>query len=238
MGHKYYNLISFVASQFQVSSFAELLKAFLYSYTLMSSDSSQIEWFISKLARQFSIKDLGHLHHFLGLEVHKLDNGLLISQNHYAQTLLQCVEMIGCKPISTPISSKGQQLSSSTELFIDSTYYSSIVGSLQYLTFTRPDLSFSMPTNYAYQFMQAPTATHFRLMKIILKYVQGTANFNTRLLADSTLNLYAYSNVDWACCPLTRHSISCYYTFLCSNLISLRAKKQATLACSSAEAKH
>lgn len=86
----FFNLDSFAAQQIQVSSFPTLLKGILIlllyvdDMVVIGADHTCIDWFISRLAQQFSIKDLGHLHHFLGLKVHKFDNGLFISQNQYA----------------------------------------------------------------------------------------------------------------------------------------------------------
>jgi len=70
----------------------------------------------------------------------------------------------------------------------------SIVSGLQYLTFTHPDLSYSV--NFVCKFMQNPTMAHYQLVKRILCYVQGTAHFDMRILASSTLDLYVFSDAD------------------------------------------
>ena len=82
--------------------------------------------------------------------------------------------MSSCKPISTPMPSKGQHLPNCNELYPDPTHYKSIVGGLQYLTFTRPDISYSV--NFVCQFMHAPTLAHYKLVKRILRYVCGTCH--------------------------------------------------------------
>ena len=80
------------------------------------------------------------------------------------------------------------------ELYSDPTHYRSIVGGLQYLTFIRPDISYSV--NFVCQFMHAPTLAHYKLVKCILRYVCGTTHLGMRILASSTLDLYAFSNAD------------------------------------------
>ncbi|XP_042950169.1 uncharacterized mitochondrial protein AtMg00810-like [Carya illinoinensis] len=126
---------------------------------VIGDNTQKINDFISQLAQQFSIKDLGQLHYFLGIEVHKLGRDKFLSQHKYALDLLNRVDMVESKPIATPMPSKGRLKSAAKALFPDLTMYHGLVGGLQYLTFTRPDLSYSV--NYACQFMQSPTVAHF-----------------------------------------------------------------------------
>ena len=113
-------------------------------------------------------------------------------------------------------------------------HYWSIIGSLQYLTMTRPTLSFSVNTDC--QFMQNSTMGHYRAVKRILRYVRGTINFGIHILANSTLDLYGFSDADCTGCPNTRRSTTGFCTFLGANCISLSAKKQPTVAWSCTEA--
>ena len=103
-------------------------------------------------------EDLGSLHYFLGVEVHHNSQGLFLSQTKYALDLLQRADMIEAKPIST-LFVVGQHLSTTRKLFSDPTLFRSLAGALQYLTITRPDLSFSV--NFICQYMHAPTEDHF-----------------------------------------------------------------------------
>ena len=90
-------------------------------------DLSRITWLISQLAHEFSIKDLGFLHHFLGIEVHRIPTGLFLSQHRYAPDLLERASMSSCKPISTPMPSKGQHLPNCNELYPNPTHYRSML---------------------------------------------------------------------------------------------------------------
>ncbi|XP_068653915.1 uncharacterized mitochondrial protein AtMg00810-like [Aristolochia californica] len=102
-----------------------------------------IKTLITQLPKEFAMKDLGSLHYFLGVEVQYNSQGLFLSQTKYALDLLQRVDMVEAKLITTPFV-VGQHLSSEGKLFLDPTLFRSLAGALQYLTITRPDLSFSV----------------------------------------------------------------------------------------------
>lgn len=107
---------------------------------LTSSNSKLIDEFIALLHSEFAMKDLGPVHHFLGIEVHRSPNTLHLSQTHYARTILDKAQMLDCKkPMNTPMESKTKGLHDTTP-FNDPIFYRSVVGALQYLTLTRPNL--------------------------------------------------------------------------------------------------
>ncbi|KAJ8755821.1 hypothetical protein K2173_024366 [Erythroxylum novogranatense] len=116
----------------------------------------------------------------------------------------------------------------------DPTHFCGLVGSLQYLTLTRPDLSYSV--NFVSQFMQHPTMSHFKCLRRILRYLKGTIHYGLSFSASLVLSAFSYA--DWAGCPTTRRSTTGYCTFLGSNIISWCAKKQQTVARSSTEAEY
>ncbi|RVW25418.1 Retrovirus-related Pol polyprotein from transposon RE1 [Vitis vinifera] len=109
---------------------------------ITGSTPSLVHTFITRLSNKFSMKDLGDLHYFLGVEVQANEKGLFLSQTKYALDLLQRASMIDAKPISTPFV-VGQHLSAEGTLFSDPTLFRSLAGALQHLTITRLDLSFS-----------------------------------------------------------------------------------------------
>nr|GEW93311.1 ribonuclease H-like domain-containing protein [Tanacetum cinerariifolium] len=117
----------------------------------------------------------------------------------------------------------------------DPTLYRSLAGSLQYLTFTRPDISYVVPQVCLY--MHDLREPYFSALKRILRYVQGTLHYGLQLFSSSTTDLVAYSDADWAGCPTTRRSTSGYFVFPGNNLLSRSSKRQPTISRSSAEAK-
>ena len=86
--------------------------------------------------------------------------------------------------------------------------------------------------------MHAPTNAHYQMVKRILRYVKGTLSLGVRILRESNLDLYAFSDADWAGCPTTQRSTTGFCTFLGSNCISWSAKKQPTISRSSTEAEY
>jgi hypothetical protein len=105
---------------------------------IASSNQKATNKLLHKLGQEFALKDMGDLHYFLGIEVHKVNNRLILTQDKYASDLLQRVGMGNCKPVSTPLSTS-EKLSTFEGIALgqhDTTQYRSIVGSLQYLTLT------------------------------------------------------------------------------------------------------
>ena len=202
---------------------------------LTGSSTALVNSFVQTLSHEFSMKDLGPVHHFLGVEISHTSEGLHLSQSHYALTILERSKMLDCKPMSTPLDVKLRPPEHSTPL-ADPSFYRGIVGALQYLTLTRPDLSYSV--NYVSQFMHAPTVAHLKLVHRILRYIKGTISTSLHLTSRTTLTLFAFSDADRAGCPTTRRSTTGYCTFLDSNIISWCAKKQHTISRSSTEAEY
>jgi histone deacetylase 1/2 len=205
---------------------------------VVSSSDSAVDALLHDLGMDFALKDLGELHYFLGIEVKKETDGIILSQEKYARDIIACVNMTGCKPVDTPLSTSeklslvdGEILSSD-----DSTRYRSIVGALQYITLTRPDISYSV--NKVCQFLHTPTTVHWTTVKRILRYLQGTISLGLRIRKSTSILLSAFSDADWAGCPDDRRSTGGFAVFFGSNLISWSARKQATVSRSSTEAEY
>lgn len=126
--------------------------------------------------------------------------------------------------------------SSSGDLYENATHYRSLCGGLQYLTFTRPDISYAV--QQICLFMHAPRVEHMNALKRVLRYVQGTLNYGLHMSKSSVSSLLSYTDADWGGCPDTCRSTSGYCVFLGDNLISWSAKRQPTLSKSSAEAEY
>ncbi|KAG6423270.1 hypothetical protein SASPL_113661 [Salvia splendens] len=122
---------------------------------------NDLKSFISRLHQEFAITDLGKLGYFFGLEVTYTSSGIFLNQAKYARDILQRASLEESKPVSTPLVA-GCQLSTDGQPFEDPTLYRSLVGLLQYLTITRPDLSFDV--NLVSQHLQHPTIAHFQAL--------------------------------------------------------------------------
>ena len=118
----------------------------------------------------------------------------------------------------------------------DATEYRSLVGGLQYLTITRPDVSYAV--NRVCQYLHAPRTTHLSAVKRILRYVSSTASYGLLLQSAPSCELSAFSDADWAGSPDDRRSTGGYAVFFGPNLIAWNARKQATVSRSSTEAEY
>ena len=114
--------------------------------------------------------------------------------------------------------------------------YRSIVGGLQYLTLTRPDIAFAV--NKVCQYLHCPTSEHYSAVKRILRYISGTIDIGLKIVASKSQGISAFSDADWAGCSDDRKSTGGFAIFLGATLISWQAKKQATVSRSSTEAEH
>ncbi|GJW99954.1 ribonuclease H-like domain-containing protein [Tanacetum coccineum] len=142
--------------------------------------------------------------------------------------------MVGCNFSRTPVDTESK-LGDNGDPVSDPTLYRSLAGSLQYLTFTRPDISYAVQQVCLH--MHDPREPHFSALKRVLRYVRGTLDYGLQLFSSSTTSLVAYSDADWAGCP-TQRSTSGYCVFLGNNLLSWSSKRQPTLSHSSAEAEY
>ena len=198
------------------------LLVYVNDIILTGSNQFSIQTILAKIRVKFAIKDLGRLSYFLGLEVHYGANSIFLSQAKYTYDILDRANLLDAKPIASPLAS-GIQLTSTGDPFPDPTLYRSLVGALQYLTITCPDLLYVV--NSVSQFLPAPTIDHFQAIKRILRYVKGTLSYGLSFTRGSSLLVLGYSNVEWAHCVETRHSTYGYSIFLEGNLVSWSAKK-------------
>ena len=136
--------------------------------------------------------------------------------------------MLHAKPISSPMSNAKPLSAFDGAIFPDLTLFRGTIGSLQYLSITRPDLSFAV--NRVCQFMHRPTTTHWQAVKRILRYLKHTISYGLLLKRSSSTRLGAFSDADWAGCPDDRKSTSGFCVYLGDNLISWSSKKQPTVA--------
>ncbi|XP_019198265.1 PREDICTED: uncharacterized protein LOC109192122 [Ipomoea nil] len=198
----------------------------------MGNDSALLTTLQQRLSTVFKIRDLGTPSFFLGIETISTDGDLFLSQRRYMNDVLTRAGMADCKPLATPASIT-QSAVPATEPFDNPTQYWRLAGALQYLTITRPDLSYAV--NRLYQFMHAPTTEHWGILKRVLRYVKATLSYGLKLMPSPTCDVHAYSDSDWVGCPVDRKSTSGYAVFLGSNLISWVSRKQKTVARSSTE---
>jgi hypothetical protein len=181
------------------------------------------------------MKDLGALHHFLGVTVDRPPQGMFLHQRQYIVDLLERAGMAECKPCAAPVDTQGK-VSTVGPPVANPIGYRGIVGALQYLIFTRPDIAYVVQQVCLH--MNDPREPHLTAMKRILRYLRGTLYFRLLLRRSSTTELRVYTDDDWAGCLDTRRSTSGYVVFLGDSLVSWSSKHQLVVSRSSAEAEY
>ncbi|XP_017441205.1 uncharacterized mitochondrial protein AtMg00810-like [Vigna angularis] len=200
------------------------------------NDSNEIESIKAHLDHEFSIKNLGKLRYFLGLEISRSFTGIVVNQRKYALELLKENDMLAAKPISTPMEPSTKFISSSGNPLSDPQPYRRLVGQLMYLTTTRPDLAFV--TQQLSQYVSQPMDTHHSAAMRVLRYIKGSPAKGLHFPANSSLMPSNFADSDWGSCIETRKSVTGYCVFLGSSLICWKTKKQTIVSRSSSEAEY
>ena len=161
---------------------------------IAGDDSAGIRSLQHFLSQHFEMKDLGILSYFLGLEVTSSFDEYYLSQAKYASDLFSKAGITNNKIVSTPLEYNAKLTPLDGELIFDATRYRQLVGSLIYLTVTRPDISHAV--GMVSKFMDSPLSVHYAAVLWILRYVKGTLYHGLHYSSRSSLKLHAYSDVD------------------------------------------
>ena len=188
------------------------------------------------LANKFSIKDMGLLNYFLGIETIRTSAGIHLMQRKYITNLLIKANMLHCKPVLTLLPTSLKLELTSGDPLADPHAYRRLVGSLQYLALTRPDISYAV--NRLSKFMHRPTSEHMQAVNRVLKYLSGTLTHGNFLRKQTNQNLHAYSDTDLAGDTDDYVSTNVYIIYIGSQPISWSSKKQQGVARSSTEAEY
>lgn len=143
---------------------------------------------------------------------------MALSQGQYAHDIVKRAGMQGCKPLATPVDVNAKLSGEDGDLIPNPTEYRSLAGALQYLTFTRPDITYAV--QQVCLFMHAPREPHMQALKRIIRYINGTLTHGLQMFRSSMGSLTAYTDADWDGCPDTRRSTSSLCVYLGDNLIS------------------
>ncbi|CAN0877143.1 Retrovirus-related Pol polyprotein from transposon TNT 1-94 [Linum grandiflorum] len=213
-----------------------VLLIYVDDMVVSGDDSAGIRELTQALHAAFNLKELGDLSYFLGLEVHRTKEGLMVGQRKYIIDLLESACMDDCVSCSTPMEQNLKLRQTDGDLLTDGSQYRSLVGSLIYLTHTRPVISYAVQV--VSQFMTAPRTTHLAAVHRILRYLQGTQHIGLFFPATGEPVIEAYADADYAGCLDTRRSTSGWCIKMGHSFIAWRCKKQDRIAKSSTEAEY
>ncbi|KAJ9547458.1 hypothetical protein OSB04_020001 [Centaurea solstitialis] len=185
---------------------------------------------------EFEMSMMGELNFFLGIQVKQNPDGIFINQSKYIKDMLKNFNMTDCSPIKTPMPTGNLLGPDLTGKSVDQKIYRSMIGSLLYLTATRPDIMFA--TCFCARFQANPKESHLAAVKRILRYLKGTPELGLWYPKDSSFELISFTDSDYGGCKLDRKSTSGSCQFLGDKLVSWTSKKQNCVSTSTAEAEY
>ncbi|KAK8934594.1 hypothetical protein KSP39_PZI014788 [Platanthera zijinensis] len=214
-----------------------IISLYVDDLILTGSSKAQIEEFKKKLKTKYEMTDLGPLKFFLGLQIKQFNDNIFISQEHYTKLLLKKFDMENCNPTLTPMSTT-EKLTARTEEEekADQEKYRSLIGSLIYLTNSRPDIENAV--NILARFVSNPSSHHLAAARRILRYLQGTKEYGILYQKSPDFTLRGFTDSDWAGDINDRKSTGGYIFFAGSGPISWSSCKQRTVALSTTEAEY
>ncbi|GAA0173161.1 transmembrane signal receptor [Lithospermum erythrorhizon] len=210
----------------------------MYVDDLIFTGNSQemMKEFKECMIKMFDMTDLGSMTYFLGIEVKQFKHGIFISQKKYAEEILRRFKMEECNSVSCPMTPgtifEGEE---NEDKLIDETYYKQIVGSLMYLTTTRPDMMFSV--SILSRSISRPTEHHLQLAKKVLRYLRGSSGFG--IFYQKGIEggeLLSYTDSDFASDKRDRKSTSGYVFMISGGAVAWSSKKQPIVTLSTTEA--
>lgn len=188
------------------------------------------------MANKFKMSMIGELSYFLGLQVKQMKNGTFVSQGKYIKDMIKKFGLEDAKLMSTPMGTSGSLELDENGNMVDQKLYRSIIGSLLYVTASRPDVMFSVCMCARYQ--SSPRESHLKACKRILRYLKSTQDVGLWYPKESSFELIGYSDSDYGGCKINRKSTSGTCQLLGKSLVSWSSKKQNSVALSTAEAEY
>ncbi|XP_015170395.1 uncharacterized mitochondrial protein AtMg00810-like [Solanum tuberosum] len=198
------------------------------------SNKAMVNQFMQEMETKFEMSNLGEMSYFLEMEIHQATARIFISQRKYAWDILKRFKMERCKSTPTPLVHNEKISKFEGGDRADPTIYRSLIGSLLYLTATRPDLMFA--ASLLSRFMQSRCQVHLGVAKRTLRYIEGTADYGIWFKREEQGQLMGYSDSDWAGSVDDMKSTSGYAFTLGSGMFSWNSKKQEVVTQSPTEA--
>ena len=198
------------------------------------NDEVMFEQFKKSMKIEFDMTNLGRMKYFLCIEVLQKADGIFITQRKYAQEILERFNMDQCNSVHNPVVPGFKLTKDEGGVEVDSTVYKQMVGSLMYLTATRPDLMFIV--SLISRYMERPTESHLLAAKRALRYIKGTVSLGMFYKKGVSEELVGYTDSDYAGDQDDKKSTSGYVFLMSSGAISWSSKKQPVVTLSTTEA--
>ncbi|GJT94162.1 putative ribonuclease H-like domain-containing protein [Tanacetum coccineum] len=213
-----------------------LVQVYVDDIIFGSTKRSWCDEFEALMKSRFQMSSMGELTFFLGLQVKQKEDGIFISQDKYVAEILKKFDFASVKTASTPIETQKPLVKDEEASDVDVHLYRSMIGSLMYLTASRPDIMFAVCA--CSRFQVTPKTSHLNAVKRIFRYLKGKPKLGLWYPRVSSFDLEAYSDSDYAGANLDRKSTTGGCQFLGRRLISWQCKKQTIVATSTTEAEY
>ncbi|KAK2410370.1 putative mitochondrial protein [Trifolium repens] len=201
-----------------------------------STNATLCKNFSKLMQDEFEMSMMGELKFFLGIQINQTKKGTFIHQSKYIKDLLKKFNLEDCKPMNTPMHPTSSLSKDDSEGKVDHKLYRGMIGSLLYLTASRPDILFSV--YLCARFQSDPRESHFTAVKRIFRYLKTTCNIGLLYQKSNDYKLIGFCDADYAGDKIERKSTSGNCQFIGENLISWASKRQTTIAMSTAEAEY
>ncbi|GJU61248.1 putative ribonuclease H-like domain-containing protein [Tanacetum coccineum] len=213
-----------------------LVQVYVDDIIFGSTKKSLCTEFEKMMHKKFQMSSMGELTFFLGLQVKQKEDGIFISQDKYVTEILKKFGFSDVKTASTPMETHKPLLKDADGEDVDEHLYRSMIGSLMYLTSSRPDIMFAVCA--CARFQVNPKISHLHAARRIFRYLKGQPKLGLWYPKDSPFDLVAFIDSDYAGASLDRKSITGGCQFLGYRLISWQCKKQTVVANSITEAEY
>ncbi|GKA79794.1 putative ribonuclease H-like domain-containing protein, partial [Tanacetum coccineum] len=213
-----------------------LVQVYVDDIIFGSTNQTWCDEFEVLMKGEFEMSAMGELTFFLGLQVKQQPDGIFISQDKYVQDMLRRFDMESVRPATTPYEAAKPKSKDEPDDAVNVHLYRSMIGSLMYLTASRPDIMFAVSACSRHQV--TPLTSNLNAVKKIFKYLKGQPKLGLWYPRDSPFVLEAYSDSDYAGSNGDRKSTTGGCQFLGRRLISWQCKKQTVVATSSTEAEY
>ncbi|GJX50158.1 retrovirus-related pol polyprotein from transposon TNT 1-94 [Tanacetum coccineum] len=213
-----------------------LVQIYVDDIIFASTNTAMCNEFANQMTTKFKMSMMGQMSFFLGLQISQSPRGIFINQSKYASEIVKKYGLLSTNSVDTPMVEKNKLDEDLQGTPVDATLYRGMIGSLMYLTSSRPDLIYAVCLCARYQ--AKPTEKHLQAVKRIFRYLKGTINMGLWYSKDTDMSLTAYADADHAGCQDTRRSTSGSAQFLGDKLVSWSSKKQKCTAISSTEAEY
>ncbi|GKC56014.1 putative ribonuclease H-like domain-containing protein, partial [Tanacetum coccineum] len=204
-----------------------LVQVYVDDIIFGSTKRSWCDEFEALMKSRFQMSSMGELTFFLGLQVKQKEDGIFISQDKYVAEILKKFDFASVKTASTPIETQKPLVKDEEASDVDVHLYRSMIGSLMYLTASRPDIMFAVCA--CSRFQVTPKTSHLNAIKRIFRYLKGKPKLGLWYPRVSSFDLEAYSDSDYAGANLDRKSTTGGCQFLGRRLISWQCKKQTII---------